>query len=60
MRRLREEKYTRLILRTQAELDLTDQKIVQSFLQEETLEYVFVCAATVSGGQGKELDWKEE
>mgnify|MGYP001280438564 CR=1 FL=1 len=49
VRRLREEGYTRPILRTRAELDLTDQKMVESFLQEETPEYVFVCAAKVGG-----------
>ena len=41
VRRLREEGYTRLILRTRAELDLIDQKVVRVFLQEETPEYVF-------------------
>ena len=55
VRRLREEGYTRLILRTRAELDLTDQKIVQSFLQEETPEYVFICAAKVGGIQANNV-----
>ena len=55
VRRLREEGYTRLILRTRGELDLTDQKIVQAFLQEETPEYVFICAAKVGGIQANNV-----
>ena len=55
VRRLREEGYIRLLLRTRAELDLTDQKMVQSFLQEETPEYVFVCAAKVGGIQANNV-----
>ena len=55
VRRLREEGHTRLILRTRAELDLTAQKMVQTFLQEETPEYVFICAAKVGGIQANNI-----
>ena len=55
VRRLREEGYTRLILRTRGDLDLTDKKIVQAFLQEETPEYVFICAAKVGGIQANNV-----
>ena len=55
VRRLREEGYTRLILRTRGELNLADQRIVQAFLQEETPEYVFICAAKVGGIQANNV-----
>ena len=41
--------YRNLIMRTRAELDLLDQKAVQSFFDEEKPAYVFLAAAKVGG-----------
>ncbi len=41
--------YSNLILRTRAELDLTNQAAVDLFFSEERLEYVFLAAALVGG-----------
>jgi GDP-L-fucose synthase len=49
MRRLQKDGYTNIIVRTHAELDLTDQRAVQSFFQEQKPEYVFLAAAKVGG-----------
>jgi GDP-L-fucose synthase len=49
MRRLQKDGYSNLIVRTHAELDLTDQRAVQSFFQEQKPEYVFLAAAKVGG-----------
>ena len=49
VRRLRADGYTNLIVRTHAELDLTDQARVNAFFQEERPEYVFLAAARVGG-----------
>ncbi len=38
-----------LVLRTHAELDLTDQQAVREFFQKEKPEYVFLAAAKVGG-----------
>ncbi len=38
-----------LVLRTHAELDLTDQQAVRAFFEKEKPEYVFLAAATVGG-----------
>ena len=38
-----------LVLRTHAELDLTDQKAVEQFFQQEQPDYVFLAAAKVGG-----------
>ncbi len=46
---LREKSYSNLILRTQEELDLTDQKAVEDFFSRERPEYVFLAAAKVGG-----------
>ncbi len=46
---LREKGYTNLILRRMEELDLTDQKAVGQFFEEERPEYVFNAAAKVGG-----------
>ncbi len=48
-RRLSAEGYSRLILRTQAELDLTRQAAVEAFFARERPEYVFLAAAKVGG-----------
>lgn len=41
--------YHNLLLRTRAELDLLDQRAVQSFFEKEKPEYVFLAAAKVGG-----------
>ena len=49
MRRLRAAGYHRLITRTHAELDLTDQRATAEFFAAEKPEYVFLAAAKVGG-----------
>ena len=49
VRHLSAEGYSRLILRTRAELDLTRQEAVEAFFAEERPEYVFLAAAKVGG-----------
>ncbi|WP_319582622.1 GDP-L-fucose synthase [uncultured Pseudodesulfovibrio sp.] len=49
VRRLKAEGYTRILERTHAELDLTDQVEVRRFFEEERPEYVFLAAAKVGG-----------
>ena len=46
---LRSKGYQNLILRTLEELDLTDQRLVESFFAAERPEYVFIAAAKVGG-----------
>ena len=41
--------YTNLLLRTHAQLDLTDRAAVQAFFRDEKPEYVFLAAAKVGG-----------
>lgn len=41
--------YKNLVVRTHAELDLCDQKAVQSFFMQERPDYVFLAAAKVGG-----------
>jgi GDP-L-fucose synthase len=48
-RRLRERGATNLLLRTHAELDLTDQRAVEDFFTQERPDYVFLAAAKVGG-----------
>jgi GDP-L-fucose synthase len=48
-RRLAADGYSRLLLRTRAELDLTRQSAVDEFFLEERPEYVFLAAAKVGG-----------
>ena len=48
-RRLKAEGYSRLLLRTRAELDLTRQAAVEEFFATEKPEYVFLAAAKVGG-----------
>ena len=48
-RRLCEAGYGNLILRTRAELDLTDAALVRRFFDAERPEYVFLAAAKVGG-----------
>jgi GDP-L-fucose synthase len=48
-RRLLEEGYTNLVVRTSSELDLRNQVAVQQFFDSERPEYVFLAAAKVGG-----------
>ena len=48
-RRLTADGYSRLLLRTRAELDLTRQAAVEEFFAAEKPEYVFLAAAKVGG-----------
>jgi GDP-L-fucose synthase len=43
------EGYNNLVIRTRRELDLTDQRVVYLFFEEERPEYVFLAAAKVGG-----------
>ena len=49
VRKLKEEGFFNLVLKTSAELDLTDQLSVASFFESEKPEYVFLAAAKVGG-----------
>ena len=49
VRNLRGKGYTRLLLRTHAELDLTQQVAVDAFFAAEKPDYVFLAAAKVGG-----------
>lgn len=46
---LQKKGYSNFVLRTQSELDLTDQPAVRSFFEKEKPEYVFLAAAKVGG-----------
>jgi len=48
-RALEERGYSNLLLRTHAELDLSDRIAVESFFRQEQPEYVFLAAAKVGG-----------
>ncbi len=49
MRKLLEEGYQNLAVRTHGELDLTDQGAVNRFFENEKPEYIFLAAARVGG-----------
>jgi GDP-L-fucose synthase len=49
MRRLKAQGYSKLVLRTRQQLDLTNQREVKQFFAEERPEYVFLAAAKVGG-----------
>ena len=49
VRKLEQEGYRNLILKTSQELDLTDQAATRRFFEEERPEYVFLAAAKVGG-----------
>lgn len=49
VRRLRQEGYQNLVMRSSKELDLRDQAAVAAFFAEEQPEYVFLAAAKVGG-----------
>jgi GDP-L-fucose synthase len=49
IRRLESAGYARILTRTHAELDLTDQSAVRDFFRQERPQYVFLAAAKVGG-----------
>ena len=49
MRNLRGKGYAKILTRTHAELDLTNQAAVESFFAQEKPDYVFLAAAKVGG-----------
>ena len=49
VRRLQAAGHTQLLLRTHAELDLTDERATRAFFEHEKPEYVFLAAAKVGG-----------
>src|SRR4051794_28654003 len=49
VRRLQAAGYSNLLLRTRAELDLRDPHAVETFMQQERPEYIFLAAAKVGG-----------
>jgi GDP-L-fucose synthase len=49
VRRLKKSGYENLLLRTSAELDLSNQENTYSFLNKEKPDFVFLCAAKVGG-----------
>ena len=49
LKNLKAKGYTNFVLRTHAELDLTDQQAVHDFFAAEKPEYVFLAAAHVGG-----------
>lgn len=49
VKNLREKGYHNLVYKTHAELELTDQKAVDAFFEQEKPEYVFLAAAKVGG-----------
>lgn len=49
VRNLQDKGYANLLIRTHAELDLTDQAAVEAFFAQEKPDYVFLAAAKVGG-----------
>ncbi|MFN3545031.1 MAG: GDP-L-fucose synthase family protein [Thiobacillus sp.] len=49
MRNLRDKGYANFLIRTHAELDLTNQSAVEAFFEREKPDYVFLAAAKVGG-----------
>lgn len=49
VRRLQADGHTQLLLRTHAELDLTDERATRAFFEAERPDYVFLAAAKVGG-----------
>jgi len=49
VRKLQEEGYTNLVLKTSSEVDLLNQSAVENFFANEKPEYVFLAAAKVGG-----------
>lgn len=55
LRKLQQQKYQNLILRSRQELDLRNQAAVESFFRKEQPEYVLLAAAKVGGIQANQL-----
>lgn len=55
VRRLQADGYHNLLMRTHAELDLTDQRSVFDFLAKEKPDYIFCAAAKVGGIQANNI-----
>ncbi len=49
VRHLQQQRYRNLVLRTHAELELSDQAAVRTFFEQERPDYVFLAAAKVGG-----------
>lgn len=54
-RKLEEEGFLNLVLRTSKELDLTNQSAVAAFFEKEKPEYVFLAAAKVGGIRANDI-----
>ncbi len=51
VRKLQKEGFNNIVVRSHSELDLTNQRDVNSFFENEKPDYVFMCAAKVGGIQ---------
>lgn len=49
VRNLEAKGYTNILIQSRQELDLLDQKAVQSYLKHEQPDYIFIAAAKVGG-----------
>lgn len=49
LRRLIADGYTNVVFKSSNELDLTNQRDVESFFEQNDIDYVFLCAAKVGG-----------
>ncbi len=49
VRRLQAYGYRNIVVRSHAELDLIDQRAVRDFFKNESIDFVFLCAAKVGG-----------
>ena len=55
VRNLQAKGYTNILTQSRQELDLLDQKAVQSYLKQEQPEYIFIAAAKVGGIQANNV-----
>lgn len=55
VRNLEAKGYTRILTQSRQELDLLDQKAVQSYLEQERPDYIFIAAAKVGGIQANNV-----
>jgi len=55
VRNLEAKGYTNILTQSRQELDLLDQKAVQSYLKQEQPEYIFIAAAKVGGIQANNV-----
>jgi GDP-L-fucose synthase len=49
LRRLTADGYTNVVFKSSKELDLTNQRDVETFFEQNDIDYVFLCAAKVGG-----------